>query len=54
MDSPIFKIALLPEAREFLRSIPQKAQDKLFYSIDRAKGGERNKEIFKKLEGSEI
>lgn len=45
---------MLPEAREFLRSIPQKVQDKLFYSIDRAKGGERNKEIFKNLEGSEI
>ncbi len=54
MDKQIFKLEFLPEAIEFIRTMPAKAQDKLFYNIDRAKGGERNKEIFKKLEGTEI
>lgn len=42
------------EAAEFLRTIPQQARDKFTYNIGRIKGGERNNEIFKKLENTEI
>lgn len=44
----------MDEAREFLASLPQKAQKKITYNILRVEGGEVNKELFKKLENSEI
>lgn len=50
----IFRLALLEEAKEFLQSLPPQAYKKILYNIDRVAGGERNKELFKKLENSEI
>ena len=50
----IFRLALLEEAKKFLQSLPPQAYKKILYNIDRVAGGERNKEIFKKLENSEI
>ena len=50
----IFRLALLEEAKKFLQSLPPQAYKKIFYNIDRVAGGERNKELFKKLENSEI
>ena len=47
-------ILFTDEAAEFLRTIPQPARDKFTYNIGRIKGGERNNEIFKKLENTEI
>ena len=50
----IFRLALLEEAKKFLQSLPSQAYKKILYNIDRVAGGERNKELFKKLENSEI
>ena len=50
----IFRLALLEEAKKFLQSLPPQAYKKILYNIDRVGGGERNKELFKKLENSEI
>lgn len=49
-----FQIVLLEEVRIFLQDIPKQAQKKVLYNIWRVTGGEKNKEIFKKLENSEI
>lgn len=49
-----FQIVLLEEARIFIQDIPKQAQKKVLYNIWRVTGGEKNKEIFKKLENSEI
>ncbi|MDD6594207.1 MAG: type II toxin-antitoxin system RelE/ParE family toxin [Bacteroidales bacterium] len=50
----MFRLALLEEAKKFLQSLPPQAYKKILYNIDRVAGGERNKELFKKLENSEI
>ena len=49
-----FQLALLEEARNFLCSLPQQAYKKILYNVDRVAKGERNSELFKKLENSEI
>ena len=48
------KIVLLDEARCFIRTLPEKAQKKIVYNLLRVEGGEMNKELFKKLENSNI
>ena len=54
MEQKAFNIVLTDEAIAFLREIPHAAADKMNYNIHRAMAGERNKEIFKKLENSDI
>ena len=49
-----FKLVVTEEASDFLASIPASARDKVEYNISRIQNGERNAELFKKLEGSEI
>lgn len=49
-----FQLALLDEAVKFMQGLPQQAYKKILYNIDRVAGGERNNELFKKLENSEI
>ncbi len=46
----IFQLALLEEAKDFLRSLPEAAYKKILYNADRVAGGERNRELFKKME----
>lgn len=50
----VFQLALLDEAKDFLQSLPYKAYEKIICNVDRVAGGEKNKELFKKLENSEI
>ena len=54
MRTCIFKVILTREAEDFLRSLPPSARDKLSHNIQRVAKGERNNEIFKKLENTEI
>ena len=54
MEHKAFNIVLTDEALTFLDNIPHAAADKMNYNIHRAMLGERNQEIFKKLENSEI
>lgn len=53
-DRATFKLVLLRKAADFLRSLPTQARDKMADNIHRIQLGERNVEIFKKLEGSNI
>ena len=48
------KVVYLEEAAEFIESLPVSAGDKLHSIIYRIECGERNAELFKKLEGTEI
>ena len=50
----VFQLALLEEAKEFLQDIPQQARKKVLYNIWRVAEGEKNSELFKKLENSDI
>ena len=48
-----FQLILLDEAKKFLDNIPQNAHKKVLYNMWRVSGGEKNIELFKKLEKSE-
>ena len=54
MRIPLFKLVLTREAEDFLRSLPLPARDKMAHNIQRIAKGERNSDIFKKLENTEI
>lgn len=54
MGEKAFKLSLLVEAQTFLNSLPQSVVDKIYYNIYRVQQGERNAELFTKLEGTEI
>lgn len=54
MERNLIRIVLSDEALEFLHRIPYPAADKMNYNMHRVMAGERNKEIFKKLENTEI
>ncbi len=49
-----FQLILLEEAKSFLQDMPKQAQKKVLYNIWRVAEGEKNKELFKKLENSDI
>ena len=49
-----FQLALSEEAKNFLEGIPQQAHKKVLYNIWRVAEGEKNSELFKKLENSNI
>lgn len=44
----------MEEADKFLQSIPPQASKKVLYNMWRVAGGEKNSELFKKLENSDI
>ena len=48
------KVVYLEEAAEFIEGLPVSAGDKLHSIIYRIECGERNAELFKKLEGTDI
>lgn len=54
MEEKKLKVVLMEEASEFVRSLPDKAQKKVTYNLLKVEGGEMNRELFKKLENSEI
>jgi len=49
-----FKLTLLKDAKDFLQNIPQQARKKILYNIWRVAGGEKNNELFKKLDNTDI
>ncbi len=49
-----FKLLVLEEAAEFLRSMPIKAYKKIIYNMDRIASGEKDAELFSKLGDSNI
>ena len=54
MSENVFRLVLTDEAKNFIESLPDAVSYKIYYNIRRVAGGERNKELFKKLENSEI
>ena len=53
-EKPVFRLILSTEADSFIQSIPEKAREKVRYNIRRIQKGEQNRELFKKLDGTEI
>lgn len=48
------RIAFMDMAREFIDSLPEKAQKKITYNLLKVEGGEMNRELLKKMDDSEI
>lgn len=48
------RVVLMDEALSFVRSLPLKVQQKITYNYKKIEQGVMNKELFKKLENSEI
>jgi phage-related protein len=49
-----FKTIFLEEAMEFLGSLPSQVRNKILYNIDKVEGGIMSRDLFKKLEGTDI
>lgn len=49
-----FKVVLMDEATAFLESLPLKVYKKIDYNIGKVAGGIMDKDLFKKLEDTEI
>lgn len=54
MDKQVFRLVLTEEAKNFIASLPESAANKIRYNIHRVASGERNVELFKKLENTDI
>ena len=54
MAKEIFRLMLTDEAKDFIDKLPDAVSYKIYYNIKRVAGGERNRELFKKLENTEI
>ena len=54
MNGHPITILLSDEAKDFVRLQPLKAQQKITYNIKKVQNGVMDKELFKKLENSEI
>ena len=54
MEQTVFELDLLEEARDFLKSVSKEIRGKIGYNIRRVQKGERDNELFKKLDGTEI
>ena len=53
-EQPKYKIILNADVRSFIKSLPTKAANKVTYNLNIVAGGLIDKELFKKLAGSEI
>ena len=49
MDKSLFKLAVLPEAVEFLDSLASAVVRKIYFNIDKVAGGVKDPELFKKI-----
>ena len=48
-----FKILFLDEASEFLRTLDEAPREKIYYNIRKVACGQKDSELFKKLDGSD-
>lgn len=46
-------ITFLDEASEFLRTLAEAPREKIYYNIRKVAGGQKDSELFKKLDGSD-
>lgn len=54
MNGQPITVVLSDEAKAFIRKQPIKAQQKIYFNIFKVEGGVMDKELFKKLDGSDI
>ena len=54
MEEKVFRLIMTEEAKQFIESLPESVADKIRYNIHRVMRGERNAELFKKLENTDI
>lgn len=54
MTEKVFRLVMTEEAKLFVDGLPECVAEKIRYNIRRVMGGERNRELFKKLDNSEI
>lgn len=54
MNKNCFEIIFLETVRTFLKSLPQQASTKIIYNIRKVKSGIIDKDLFKKLDNSDI
>lgn len=54
MDKQIFRLILLPEAIEFIDSLPDNVREKILYNIRKVRGGVKDTRLFKKIENTSI
>ena len=54
MEQVVFELDLLEEARDFLKSLNKEIRGKIGRNIRRVQKGERDNDLFKKLDGTEI
>lgn len=54
MDKQIFRLITLPEAIEFLDSLPDNVREKVLYNIRKVRGGIKDIRLFKRLGGTSI
>lgn len=50
----VFQLVFLEDAVQFLDALPEHVREKIYYNIRRVQKGERNKELFKKLDNTDI
>ncbi|MDD6001869.1 MAG: type II toxin-antitoxin system RelE/ParE family toxin [Bacteroidales bacterium] len=50
----VFEMVFTEEAKNFLNKQSLKVQNKILYNIHKIQKGEKDRELFKKLEGSDI
>lgn len=48
-----FEVAYMKEAEDFLNGLTKKVRDKIFFNITKVMNGVKDKELFKKLDGSD-
>ena len=53
-NKPRFRLIVLTEAMDFVKSLAPSVQRKIVYNIDKVQAGFTDAELFKKLEGTEI
>ncbi len=54
MNGKKLKVVLMDEARDFIRTLPEKARKKVTYNLLKVEGGEMDKDLFKKLDDTNI
>lgn len=48
-----FEVTFMEEATEFVLSLPICVQEKIYYNVRKVKGGLKDRELFKKLDGAD-
>ena len=53
MTDGSFEVAYMEEAENFLNGLTKKVRDKIYFNITKVMGGVKDKDLFKRLDGSD-